>query len=132
MTYPPTFLARLGILQNASLEMKVHWLLCFNEAPLRNTSLETKVYQLVCFSEAPIARWGFVRETLVRPQPISPTMVVSTSQLLSKAWESDGFATQHCQRGLGVSSEADEKDHMLNPLLTELFSLEGKIGKKLF
>jgi hypothetical protein len=67
----------------------------------------------------------------MRPQPISPTMVVSTSQLLSKAWESDGFATQHCQRGLGVSSEADEKDHMLNPLLTELFSLEGKIGKKI-
>jgi hypothetical protein len=38
---------------------------------------------------------------------------VMASQLLSNAWESDGFATQHCQRGLGVSSEADEMDQML-------------------
>jgi hypothetical protein len=88
-----------------------------------------KVCRLVCFGKAPIMRRGFVRETLVGPRPISPTMVVSMSQLLSNAWESDGFATQHCQRGLGVSSEADEMDQMLNLLLTELFSLEGKIGK---
>jgi hypothetical protein len=88
--YPLTFLSWLGlrrwwgptlafvpdcvfaILWNTLLEIKVHRLACFGETPLWNMSLETKVRQLVCFSESLIARWDFIRETLVDPRSISP------------------------------------------------------------